>query len=195
MPRSVQDIPESSSEDEGEDHEGSIPDTDDDTDKVVGALQRDLEGDAIPAETPMDCRGSTPRHQTRSPSRESLMSMGGTITKVEPDPAVEEVSMGPALRDALRWLDIVDLTGIFCRRANVMRSLHRFVSGVTEQQRDWLCKRLLTAWSVMTKSHSVVGGSSSFYCHNCCCTDHHGVAATREQIQRILSWRITVAPV
>ena len=45
---------------------------------------------------------------------------GGPISEAEPVPVVEEVSMGPALRGALRWLDTVDLTGIFGRRAVVM---------------------------------------------------------------------------
>ena len=47
---------------------------------------------------------------------------GGPISEAEPVPVVEEVSMGPALRDALRWLDTVDLTDIFSRPAVVMRS-------------------------------------------------------------------------
>ena len=65
MPRSVQDTSESGSEDiQGVGHNGSVPkfdhvDTDDDTDSVIDALQRDLEGDEIPAETPEDSRGST----------------------------------------------------------------------------------------------------------------------------------------
>ena len=60
MPRSVQDISESSSEDDqGVGHDGSITvfdpvDTDHDTDSVIDALQRDVEGDEIPAETPID---------------------------------------------------------------------------------------------------------------------------------------------
>ena len=48
--------------------------------------------------------------------------MGGTLSEAEAEPVVEEVSMGPTLRDALRWLDTVDLTGIFRSRACVMRS-------------------------------------------------------------------------
>ena len=54
---------------------------------------------------------------------------GGPISEAEPVPVVEEVSMGPAFRDALRWLDTVDLTGIFARRALVMRSPPRFLCG------------------------------------------------------------------
>ena len=39
------------------------------------------------------------------------MSIGhGPISEAEPVRVVEEVSMGPALRDPLRWLDTVDLT-------------------------------------------------------------------------------------
>ena len=35
---------------------------------------------------------------------------GGTISEVDPDPAVGEASMCPAFREALRGLDTVDLT-------------------------------------------------------------------------------------
>ena len=56
MPQSVQDLHEVASDDEGEGHDESFPvfdpDTDDDTDRVIEALQRDdLEGDVIPADT------------------------------------------------------------------------------------------------------------------------------------------------
>ena len=54
---------------------------------------------------------------------------GGTISEVEPDPAVEEAPMCPAFGEALRWLDIVDLTSIFRRRPCVMRSPPRFLTG------------------------------------------------------------------
>ena len=50
------------SDDEGEGNGESFPvfdpvDTDGDTDSVIDALQRDLEGDAIPADTLIDSRG------------------------------------------------------------------------------------------------------------------------------------------
>ena len=56
MPQSVQDLHEVATDDEGEGYDESIPvfdpvDADDDTDSVIDALQRDLEGDAIPADT------------------------------------------------------------------------------------------------------------------------------------------------
>ena len=51
MPQSVQDLHEVANDDESEGHDESIPvfdpDTDDDSDSVIDALQRDLEGDAI----------------------------------------------------------------------------------------------------------------------------------------------------
>ena len=54
----------------------------------------------------------------------------GAVSAVERNPVVEEVSnMGPALREALRWLDTVDLTSIFRRRPSVMRSPPRFLNG------------------------------------------------------------------
>ena len=58
----VQDLHEVASDDEKEGHDESIPvfdsDTDDDTDSVIDALQRDLEGDAILADTFIDSLGS-----------------------------------------------------------------------------------------------------------------------------------------
>ena len=63
MPQSVQDLHEVVSDDEGEGHDDESipvfdPDADDDTDSVIDALQRDLEGDAIPADTLLDTLGS-----------------------------------------------------------------------------------------------------------------------------------------
>ena len=53
------------SDDESEGHDESIPvfdpDTDDDSDSVIDALQRDLEGDAIPADTLIDSLSSRSR--------------------------------------------------------------------------------------------------------------------------------------
>ena len=58
MPQSVQDLHEVASDDESEGHDESIPvfdpDTDDDTDSVIDAFQRDLEG----ADTLIDSLGS-----------------------------------------------------------------------------------------------------------------------------------------
>ena len=51
----------------------------------------------------------------------SDVSIGhGPISEAEPVRVVEEVSMGPALRDPLRWLNTVDFTVIFARRAVVL---------------------------------------------------------------------------
>ena len=42
---------------------------------------------------------------------------------------VEEVTISPVLRDALRYLDLVDVSNIFQRRASVMRSPPKFLCG------------------------------------------------------------------
>ena len=91
------------------------------------AFDRHSQSTASPQEPPGDEAASS---DTETIGGISDVSMdGGTISEGEADPSVVEVSMGPALRDALRWLDTVDLTGIFCRRACVMRSPPRFLSG------------------------------------------------------------------
>ena len=68
------------------------------------------------------------------------MSVGGALSVAEPDPTVEEVLMGPALREASRGLDTVGICGIFSRRAVVMRSPPRFRSalvGITSPILQW----------------------------------------------------------
>ena len=136
-------------------------DTDDDTDSVIDALQRDLEGDAIPTETPIDSRGSTlgaPRVgfepdpiAFRRPRRLVLVQGSqveeagtadtesvGDWPAARDDPVVEhrghaevleDVTLTPALRAALRILDEVDVRHIFPYRAVVIKSLPRLIRG------------------------------------------------------------------
>ena len=59
----------------------------------------------------------------------SDVSLTEVRSEAEPDPVVEEASISPACRAALRWLDTVDLTAIFSRRAAVMRSVPQFLCG------------------------------------------------------------------
>ena len=79
MPQSVQDLHEVASDDEVEGHDESIPVFDpvdtDDTDSVIDALQRDLEGDAIPADTFIDSPGSS-RSRARSHRIPSPQTVG-----------------------------------------------------------------------------------------------------------------------
>ena len=92
-PRSVQDISESGGEDvQGVGHDGSVPvfnhqDIDDNTDSVIDALQRDLEGDEIPACTPEDSRGSTlvvPEPVPAPPRRRRLVLVQGSQVETAP---------------------------------------------------------------------------------------------------------------
>ena len=126
---------------------------------------------------------------------------GGSISEEEADPSVVEVSMGPVLRDALRWLDTVDLTGILSLgMRHVITST--FLSGGYRAAMRLALKRLQMVWSAMTKSHSVAGGSSSFCVATIVVVQtttgwFDPLTRTREQIQRILPWRMgpVVVPV
>ena len=105
---------------------------DDSSSVEADAFDRHSQSTASPQEPPGDEAASS---DTETIGGIFDVSMdGGTISEGEADPSVVEVSMGPALQDALRWLDTVDLTGIFCRRACVMPSPPRFLSGGTGLQ-------------------------------------------------------------
>ena len=127
-------------------HDGSVPvfnhvDIDDDTDSVTDALQRDLEGDEIPAEPPEDSRGSTlvvPEPVPIAPPRRRrlVLVQGSQVEEVEtapheegsifgtsdegvfvdrgPDIAMSEVRENSAgIREGFRRLDAENLTTIF----------------------------------------------------------------------------------
>ena len=139
---------------------GSIPlfdpDSDDDTDSVIDALQRDLEGDAIPADTFIDSLGSDfvgvqvgvepnpiavrvglgpgPHVEGESVDIGSV----GDVPAARDDPIVEHrgqaevlenVTLTPTLRVAFRSLDKVDVQHIFRDRAVVIKSLPRLIRG------------------------------------------------------------------
>ena len=163
MPRSFQDISESGGEDiQGGGHDGSVPvfnhvDTDDDTDSVTDAPQRNLEGDEILAETPGESRGSTlvvpepvpiapPRRRRlvfvqgsqveeveTAPHEEGSIfgtSDEGVFADREPDIAMPEVrENSAAIREGFRRLDAENLTTIFETRANVLKTVPQFLKG------------------------------------------------------------------
>ena len=48
---------------------------------------------------------------------------------LEPEVMVDDIVVGRAVREAIRGLDALDISAIFSRRASVMRSPPKFLSG------------------------------------------------------------------
>ena len=78
-----------------------------------------------------DVAGVHPREidEGRSDVGSAMSEDVETGDNLEPDPEVREVTVTPAVRAALMWLDEVDLVEVFKPRASVMKSVPKFLSG------------------------------------------------------------------
>ena len=70
-----------------------------------------------------------PDSDTETVGAVSDVSAHAPTVEAEVVAPVEEVTISPVLRDAFRYLDIVDVSNIFQRRASVMRSPPKFLCG------------------------------------------------------------------
>ena len=79
----------------------------------------------------VDREENTPSSDTETVGGVSNVSIDASSSAValEPEVMVDDIVVGRAVREAIRGLDALDISAIFSRRASVMRSPPKFLSG------------------------------------------------------------------
>ena len=94
--------------------------------------------------------------------------------------AVEEVTMSLALRDAFRFLDLVDVSNIFQRQASVMRCPPKFICGAFRSAVSVALQEIVRV--AASRDEQCRGWKLFLQLQRMLLSDHHEVATSRSNV-------------
>ena len=128
----------------------------------------------------MDGEENTPSSDTETVGGVSHVSIDASSSAVvlEPEVVVDDIVVGRAVREAIRGLDALDISAIFSRRASVMKSPPKFLSGAFRSAMWVALNEISRGLSVTMNRFSAEGGNCSCCCRDCCCSGLLGAATS-----------------